>query len=279
MDEILSYVCDIDTLRSCSLTCSSWYTTVKPLLCHFKRGDLRPGECYQTLEELSKHGSLPLVKRFCVLAPRSSHHNNLTTLNILVNLSSFDNLRELRIDDFRIPKFIKIQETPIQLIPDLQSLVLVRPAASCRQILHFIGLFGNLQDFGLIDYSRIREDRITYTLKPSLPPLRGWLALKWGHVRTLVDLMINLRPGLHLTGVDLSAADPYVSQRIIDACARTIVTCQFSEGEEFFEEKRKGQLTSTTLRQPRGFASPLRAHLHSDAQIQSFRTSLLQTSQ
>ena len=235
VDEILSYVCNIDTLRSCSLTCRPWYATVKPLLCDFIKDDIFSGECYQILEELSKHDLLRLVKRFRIVSPRSSDHDNLTTLNILINLSSFKNLRELRMDDFRIPKFMEAQETSIQLIPNLQSLVLVRPAASCLQILQFIGFFGNLQDFGLINYSRIEEDSITDTLELSLPPLRGWLALKWGHVGALVDLMITLRPRLHLTGVDLSTADPYMSQRIIDACVETLETCQFGEGEDFFE--------------------------------------------
>lgn len=241
--EVISHVRDIDTLRSCSLACSSWYTAINPAHYSLEIGYYLD-EWNKALTESSEpRNLLPLVGRFSIVHPISTSHRatpTLTGLDILNNVSSFTNLRELRIDSFSVRKFIAAQGSPLHLVSTLQSLVLVRPKGSHRQILYFIGLFRNLRDFGLISYWPIDDDGTTDSLKLSLPPLRGWLAPKWGDLETIVDLMITLRPRFHLTGVDLSAADPCTPQRIIDACVKTLVTCQFGEGENFFDIEWEG---------------------------------------
>lgn len=217
--------------------------SIKPPLHYSLKINQDLEECHEALKLLSKPDLLRLVKRFSIVSKEFTSYLDITRLDsssIFSNLSTLQNLRELRLDDLGLPWQMESEGTALPPIPTVQSLVLVRPNGSGREVLHFIGFFQNLQDFGLIEfYPRYDEDPLTHSLKLSLPPLRGWLAFKWGYleeVEKLVQLMISLLPRFCPTGVDFSGANRQTYLRITEACGQTLKTCQVGETRKDFLE-------------------------------------------
>ena len=183
------------SLRTCCLTCYSWYIAAVRHLhsalvtpTYRKHGDKKlwwPN----SFRSMHKLGLLPLVKKFRI---RGTHENpdsygpttfspELFDRRILRQFSSLTNVRELGIDFLDISSFMPmIQRYFGHFLPTLRSLALRKPKGSCRQIIFFIGLFQHLEDI------RLRYDSVVFEEEPAddptlvplfVPPLRGRLTM------------------------------------------------------------------------------------------------------
>ena len=105
---------DAHSLRSCTLTCYSWYIAAVPHLYHtlriWARSCVRnPGQWLNSLQRMHKLGLLPLVKSFQVrgldekdvgLSPKLSSRRTLRQFRALANV------QDLWIDYLDIPSFM-----------------------------------------------------------------------------------------------------------------------------------------------------------------------------
>ena len=143
--------------------------------------------------------------------------------------SAFTHLQELGIDYLEVSRFMpNIQQFFGHLSPTLRFLALQKPNGSCRQILYFIGLFPNLQDFKLQhDFTQDeQESAADATLIPlSTPPLRGWLTLTCCKKGILVKNMITLFGGLRFRYMDLFGVT--FVRLLLGACTETLETLRF----------------------------------------------------
>ena len=244
VNEVVSYIYDIWTLRSCSTACQMMYYAALPRLYYshetlVMKGSERRIAWPQPLKRSHKLGLLPLVKQFsilhgiCTFGPEQLNGDNLRYF------SALKNLRELSMCRFELAKFMpNVQPYFNHFVPTLQSLSLTEPRGSTRQILYFIGLFPNLQDFEL--YSFASTEKATTAdlalIPPSIPPLNGWLAFRLIQRDRFIDEMIALYGGLHFCHVYL---DWMSWRQVLGACAETLKTLQLDEGslqgEDFFK--------------------------------------------
>ena len=231
--EITSYIFDIKTLCSCSLTCYLWYLATVPRLHYSLTTSIEDfferTEWPTPLQESYNLELLPFVKRFSIITtdftPEQFGGCNLDYF------SALDSLQELRIDCLQLSSFIpNIQQYFGHFSQTLLSLTLSEPKASYRQILYFTGHFKNLQDFKLSNFRPAKEDETTASLTldpPFTPPLRGWLTL---HLvgEGLVDEMITLYGRLHFRRVELLRVKN--ARQVLEACAETLETLKLHEG-------------------------------------------------
>jgi len=163
---------------------------------------------------------LPLVKRLRIL---DYHGPTILTARSLVYFSALTNVQELSIDelDFRVST-PQVQLCFGQLAPTLRSLILRTPRGTRHQLLYFLGLFTNLDDFKLVR-DRTEESTPAPVLVPQLaPPLRGRLTLaSFGREVFLRDLS-KLSSGLRFRSMDLHEAGGV--RFLLDSCARTLQT-------------------------------------------------------
>ena len=172
-------------------------------------------------------GLLPLVKRFRV---RLNNGGKFSPEQLggrtMQCFSALTNLQELGIDNLQVSSFMpNIHLCFGHLSPTLRFLALQKPEGSCRQILYFIGLFPNLQDFKLLYDFTIsrRENTADATLIPlSTPPLRGRLTLINCEKRILMKEMITLFDGLRFRHMDIFGVT--FARALLDACAETLET-------------------------------------------------------
>lgn len=154
--------------------------------------------------------------------------------------SKLKNLRELRLDNFEIPKVAENARNYTQFPTTLQTLVLVRPVATHQQVLYFIGLFPNLRDFGLVDYDPIENGQwIAAPYYPFVPPLDGWLAFKGGKPGYFIRTLLYLHQKFRFSGVDFATSDPGAGWTIEGVFMPTVETYQFDDSENFFEKRGK----------------------------------------
>ena len=247
VDEVVSYIYDINTLLSCSMTCRMFYNAALPRL-RYSLGTLVVKEPWermrwpQPLKRLHKLDLLPFVGRFSIDIPRATSDGfgpKQLNGNNLRYFSALNNLQELSICRFELPKFIPdLKQCFGHFVPTLQSLSLYQPSGSARQILYFIGLFPNLRDFDLYGSSNIEKDTAAdlALVPPSIPPLSGWLAFRSIQRGGFIDEMIALYGGLRFHHVYL---DWTSWQVVLGACAETLETIQLDEGgligEDFFK--------------------------------------------
>jgi hypothetical protein len=142
---------DLPTLRSCSLTCYSWYIAAVPYL-HSTLivskscvGD-KPMSLYPILY---KHmlGLLPLVKAVRILRCGSRGFSSKPLNCVLREFRTLSNVQTLEINTLNIPSFMpRIRRYFASFLPTLRSLNLTEPMGSNRQIVFFIGLFQHLED-------------------------------------------------------------------------------------------------------------------------------------
>ena len=205
-------------------------------------------EWAKPIPELFELGLLPLVRQLNILDDRpGSFTLELFRLCNPSYFSAFKNLRELRIDGLQVSHFMpNIQRHFEYFAPTVESLALVWPVASCRQILYLIGLFKNLQDFTLCNFYPTEENEVTTNLAlvPPChpPPLRGWLTLKhfFPKAEKLLDGMVALYGKFRFRYVILWWVE--CMQRVVDACADTLETLELEDsphGEEIFPWKSK----------------------------------------
>jgi len=233
---IAHLIYDKRSLLSCSLICSFWYTATVPHLHHtlvvqtFSRRDGQKIGWPKPLQEASKLGLLPLVKKFRVrvgfsdTAMFSRKRFNWRTLR---QFSALRSVQELAIDYLDIPSFMpRIRRYFGHFSLTVQSLALRKPRGTSRQIVFFIGLFQHLEDLKLL-YDVIYpqgEQANDRTLVPSfIPPLRGQLAITC--FRRNVDLlkdMIDLFGGIRFRCMDIFNVKG--TRLLLGACADTLET-------------------------------------------------------
>ena len=140
--------------------------------------------------------------------------------------SALKNLRELRIDGLQLPSFVPhIEKRFGHFAPTLQTLVLNKLKASCRQILYLIGHFRELQNLGLRHLDLTKEDMTTLALAPPyIPPLCGWLTLEYLKGEEFVETMVALYGGLRFRCVRFHYMQ--YPQPLLAACAKTLETLQ-----------------------------------------------------
>ena len=240
------------------MTCYSWYIVAVPHLHHsltiYNVPSLPKGKKYlwpETLRRSHELGLLPLVKRFQIL-PGVHDITEFTPewlgKRTLCYFSALTNLQELIIDKLQISSFMpNIQQCFGHFSPTLLSLILKDPNGSCRQILYFIGLFPNLQNFEL--HYRLLTDEQESTadatlVPPSIPPLRGWLSFARFAGENFVKEMITLFGGLRFRHVDLYCVK--CVRLILDACTETLETLRLYPSDPYGEEflKRKEETDS-----------------------------------
>lgn len=232
---IVSYIYDFHTLRMCSMVCRMWYIAAAPRL-HYSLTICNEPEWQQRPQSLKKKWELglsPLVKQLHFKAfpfftfGRSLDWGNLEYFNQLKNL------RELRIDRLKLTDSLpQLRWGFYHCAETLQSLALDKPEGSCMEVLFFIGLFKNLQDFALSRFIS-RETGDNLALKPFAPPLRGRLTLEFIQEEKFVQEMINLYRGLPFRYVHLS----YTKCRrlVLDACKSTLQTLRLDHDAEYGE--------------------------------------------
>ena len=205
---IVYLIYDTRCLRTCTMTCYSWYIVAAPHLHRtltietHSRGQNSgwpdPLRCMHVL------GLLPLVKRLWVHGCNDSSVGLSPMLfgsHTLRQFSALTNVQELEVEYLDIPNFIpQIRRYFKHFLPTLTSLGLREPRGSDRQIVYFIGLFQHLQDLKLI-YSGVNlgEEPIDdpTLVPPFVPPLRGRLVMmrfkKVGILKDIIALFGGIR--------------------------------------------------------------------------------------
>jgi len=234
---IAHFIYDKGNLLSCSLTCRSWYIASVPHLHHtlvietFSRHYAPRLGWSKPLQEASKLGLLPLVKKFQVhvgfsdvamFSPRLFNWRTLRQFSALVNV------QELVIDYLDVPSFMpKIRRYFGHFSPTVQSLALRKPKGSRRQIIFFIGLFKHLENLKIlydVIYHQGEEPADDRSLVPSfIPPLRGRLTITcFRRDAGLLQDMIDLFGGIRFRHMDLFNVKGM--RLLLGACAETLET-------------------------------------------------------
>ena len=244
---IFSYfIYDTRILLACSMTCYSWYIVASPHLHHsLTTDDLttswgdRRFRWPNPLKKSYDLGLLPLVKRFrirldcrydgVVFAPGRLRGHTLR------HFSALTNLQELGIDYLQLSSFMpNIHQCFGHFAPTLRFLALVNPEGSPRQILYFIGLFPNLQDFKLLYSLQGWDSAANADLVPlSVPPLRGRLTLARLEGERLMEDMITFLGGLRFHSMDLFWVK--CVRLLLDACAETLETLRLYPTDPYGE--------------------------------------------
>jgi hypothetical protein len=214
------------TLRSCSLTCRSWYITTLPHL-HSTFITHSQGEKYRwpnPIRHMHRLGLLPLVKTVLI-----RHDYDIMGFSLkrfdrrsLRQSSALTNVQTLEIDELDIPSFMpKIRQYFAPFLPTLRALYLREPAGSNRQIIFFVGLFQHLESLSLHKARFRRREPEDPTLTPPFaPPLQGQLtALYWVESGLFQD-MVNLFGGMRFSAMNLFQVDE--TRLLLDACAETL---------------------------------------------------------
>ena len=166
---------DTPTLKACSTTYRSWYIATLPHLHHtltLRRRAFDPArQGLIPLQKLGKMRLLPLVKRLRIL---EYHGPTVLSARSLVYFSALTSVQELLIEELDLRVLIpRMQPRFGHLAPSLRSLTLRTPRGARSQLLYFLGLFPNLDDFRLIR-DRTGESTPDPELVPqSAPPLQG----------------------------------------------------------------------------------------------------------
>ena len=238
---IAYFIYDKHNLLSCSLTCRSWYIASVPHLHHTLVVEIPPP--YDTsrlgwskpLQEASKLGLLPLVKKFQVHVGFS----NIATFSpmtfdrhTLHQFSALTNVQELVIDYLDAASFVPtIRQYFGHFSPTVRSLALRKPKGSRRQIIFFIGLFEHLEDLKLlydVIYPQEEDPGANQSLVPPfIPPLQGRLTVTCFRKDVgLLQDMIDLFGGIRFHRMDLFNVKG--TRLLLGACAETLETLRLS---------------------------------------------------
>jgi hypothetical protein len=227
---------DLHTLKTCSLTCRSWYIVAAQYLHHTltlsdKRrfpvsGGLAP------LLKLHELGLLPLVKE--IRARRGAEPNNwfqpqdfspcdLRCFAALTNVHTLE-LRGLNTRSF-VPG---IEHYFQQFSQTLRSISLHYPACSAQQLSHFLSLFPNLDDINMWETRPPHVSAPDTELVPFFAPkLRGQLKLHHSDSIEIWTSLIALCGGLRFRHMDLCQV-ANCGPILFEACAETLETLRFS---------------------------------------------------
>ena len=240
---------DTPTLKACSATCRSWYLAALPHLHHtltlHETDSNIAGEWLTSLQRLSEMRLLPFVKRLHIEQSRAGPHFRPTILKAqsLVRFLALMNVQELRITEVDFSVFTPQRQRNLgRFMPTLRSLAIRRPIGAYNQLLHFIGLFPNLDDLGVI-YDPVQEPTLDPALTPqSTPSLRGRLELAWIGGENILRDLSKLSGGLRFHHMDLLGV--WDTRFLLDTCADTLETlriypmCWIVNGEGRFRAFR-----------------------------------------
>jgi hypothetical protein len=223
---------DSRTLKACAATCFTWYNIAIPHLYHtlkFRQWSRDSSRTYlHPLEGLHKLDLLPYVKQVqfskalfgtIYISPAIFDSENLQYFRAL------ENLQDLTIADL---DFLKFPMGPVEYFghfsPTLRSVALIAPRGTRRELLDFFGLFPNLDNVEISDYSALAvEDEAPDTLLvPMEGRLRGQLTLKNLDDERLLKDMIVAYGGMQFTSMVLHHVQGI--QLVLDACANTLET-------------------------------------------------------
>ena len=233
MEMILIHLTDnLYALKSCSLTCRSWYIAAVPYIYHtlLLGGKPRPLRSdFWPLSKLHGRGLTPLVKEIWVrqwytrplwFLPRAFNRRNLRYF------SAFTNVQTLRIQRLDIHSFIPGVERYFgQFSPTLRSIALSRPICNTpQQLSYFLSLFSNLDNICISLLVLLNTSTPSPELAPfSAPTLRGTLLLSSFRPVETWTYMIAVCGGLRFRHVELHKVGS-CAPIILEACAETLET-------------------------------------------------------
>jgi len=242
VQEIMAYLSDDKhSLRTCSLTCYSWYiASISHLHYALVVDPNLSGEFQWPNPLLHMHalGLLPLVEVVWIRGRRSprAFSSELLDNRILRQFHALSNVRQLMIEYLDIPTFMpSIRRNIRHFLPTVQHLSLREPKGSRRQIIYFIGLFQHLDDLRLL-YDEVNFDQEYHERRqeepvddptlvpPFVPPLRGSLTLSCFTRVSLLRDMVKLFGGLRFRHMSLFYV--YWTRLLLDACAQTLESLQ-----------------------------------------------------
>ena len=229
------------TLKSCLLTCRSWYTAAIP---HLHRTVTLTGgrpeigrSRLEPLLKLRELGHASSVREIRVKQGRGSSSwlvpRAFSQLD-LRNFSALTNIHTLRVEHMQIDQFIRSTEHYFKhFSPTLRSIALYDPWCTPRQLSHFLTFFPHLDD---IQITLSHEYRPSTTIRdtelipfPARKP-QGQLALhQFTWPETWANL-ITLYGGLQFRRLDLRG---FVScaPLLFEACAETLETLRIDAGD------------------------------------------------
>ena len=231
----------------CSLTCYSWYIAAVPHLHHtITFGDNRSGFAHGKLKQLSKlHelGLIPLVAEVRVFqsndacpwfAPRAFSPRDLRYF------STFANVQKLKLDRVDISNFIpEVERYFGQFSATLQSIALIAPRCTPRQLSHFLSHFPNLDNLEIRVYFPPSPLSLPAIPDTELVPittskLRGQLVLaSFREVKVWKDLITSCGGLQFHTTVLRNVAN--CAPVILEACSETLETLRFFPTDGFSE--------------------------------------------
>jgi hypothetical protein len=228
---------DLDALKACSLTCSSWYTAAVPHLYHTltlkNRGRLEP------LSELHRLGRLPLVRELRVVQRRDEWFAlQALSPHDLRHFSAFANVQTLVLNRLDISLFVPgIEPYFTHFSPTLLSIELLEPRCTPRQLSHLLSLFSNLDDIKICWPRRPRNTTISDTeLVPfSAPRPRGRLVVYDFDSAETWTRLIAVGGGLRFYYMQLWKVGE-CAPVLFDACADTLETLRFYATDPSFGE-------------------------------------------
>jgi len=231
--------CDLDALKTCSLTCRSWYIAAVPRLHRtlILRGK-RPDETHNKLKPLSELHRLdliPLVEEIQVrdgpswfvpswfvpqaFSPRDLNH-----------FSAFANVQTLSLHRMEIHRFIPgIERYFGHFSPTLRSIALYAPYCTPRQLSCFLSLFANLDNTKILSPRELNAAIPDTELVPfSTPKFRGELSLhNFDWTKTWEDLNTSCG-GLRFRYMDMCCARG-CAPILLEACVETLETLGLNE--------------------------------------------------
>jgi len=208
VEEIIAHLFgDVRSLRTCSLTCYSWYIASVP---HLHRVlFIEPNSWNRKLRwpnpllRMHALGLLPLVKTLWIRGYNDSDVFSSKRLNrcILRRFCALNHVQQLMIDYLDTASFVpRIRRYFGHFMPTVQYLSLKEPRGSRRQIIYFIGLFQHLGNLRLLSNGAYAQDEPVDDLTlipPFAPPLRGYLIVtcftRVGLLKDMIELFGGIR--------------------------------------------------------------------------------------
>ena len=229
---------DLNTLKSCSLTCRSWYPVVVPHIYHTLLlgdnhhgflGHKEPSRFRDHLSELHGRDLMPVVKEIWV---RQGHPSWFVPQAFgsrdLRYFSAFTNVQTLSIQHLDIYSFIPgIEHYFGQFSQTLRSISLTQPnCLDIQELPYFLTFFPNLDDIYISKpYPQVSPP--SAVLAPfSAPKLRGRLVLDTIWSVDIWAYMILACHGLRFRHMELHWVGN-AAQVLLEACAKTLETLRF----------------------------------------------------
>jgi hypothetical protein len=235
---IAHLACDLATIKTCSLTCRSWYTAAAP---HIHRtlslsDGLGPlSKLHEPLSELRELDLMSLVKEIRVMQRGDSRWfvPQAFSPSDLRCFLAFANVHTLQIRHLDINCFIPgIERYFQQFLPTLRSISLYSPICSGQQLSYFLSLFPNLDDLDIEWFPPSSVPIHTMEFVPfSTPKLRGRLTLRDFRSMETCTYLIAGCEGLRFQYMDLRNVGG-CAPILLKACAETLETLRVDTAED-----------------------------------------------